>query len=232
MRINDGLEVDVLEIGNGAHMKYKVCKGAKLKVTISSLNKASDCSYQIKLDEYSDVDFAYADFDSGNKNVNFVFDLNGNEAKFNYHVASLVSDANKKIFDISFNHNALGTSSNVDCYGVAENEGSLNFTGVGYIKNGAKRTKCHQNAKIMVFDQKCNCKASPILKIDDNDVEASHSATVGKVNDEHLFYLTSRGISENDAKRLITLGYLNPIIKHFEDEQIAKDIQDAIEGRV
>ena len=52
----------------------------------------------------------------------------------------------------------------------------------------------------MVFDNECVAIAKPILKIDENDIEANHAAVVGKINDEHLFYLTSRGISETEAK--------------------------------
>ena len=48
----------------------------------------------------------------------------------------------------------------------------------------------NKNAKIMVFDKACNAIAKPILKIDENDIAANHAAVVGKVNDEHLFYLT------------------------------------------
>ena len=120
----------------------------------------------------------------------------------------------------------------MDNYGVCEDEASLTLSGVGFIKNGAKKTKAHQTAKIMVFDKNCNAKACPILKIDENDVEASHAATVGKVSEEHLFYLCSRGITKDDAKRLITLGYLNPIIKYFGEDEIASSIENVIQRRV
>ena len=74
----------------------------------------------------------------------------------------------------------------------------------------------------MVFDEKSTGIAKPILKIDENSIEASHAAVVGKINDEHLFYLVSRGLSEAEAKELITLGYLKPILKGFQDEEVAE----------
>ena len=84
----------------------------------------------------------------------------------------------------------------------------------------------------MVFDEASNAIAKPILKIDENDIEASHAAVVGKINDEHLFYLTSRGISEADAKQLITLGYLKPILAGFNDEETRNYISSLIERRM
>ena len=68
--------------------------------------------------------------------------------------------------------------------------------------------------------------------IDENDVEASHAAVVGKINEEHIFYLCSRGLGEEEAKRLITLGYLNPIIAYFDDQRIKEDIANAIIKKV
>ena len=73
---------------------------------------------------------------------------------------------------------------------------------------------------------------SPILKIDENDIEASHAAVVGKINDEHIFYLTSRGLSEEEAKRLITLGYLKPIMTGFADDEMKNEIEALIEGEM
>ena len=120
----------------------------------------------------------------------------------------------------------------MDNYGVVRDDGKLVFSGIGKIANGQHGSKAHQNAKIMVFDKNSIGVAKPILKIDENDIEASHAAIVGKINDEHIFYLTSRGLSEDDAKRLITFGYLKPIIKGFEDEELKEQITNLIEGKM
>ena len=84
----------------------------------------------------------------------------------------------------------------------------------------------------MVFDKASNAVAKPILQIDENDIEASHAAIVGKINDEHLFYLTSRGLTDAEAKELITFGYLKPILNGFDDENIKEEITELIEGRM
>ena len=83
----------------------------------------------------------------------------------------------------------------------------------------------------MVFDPKSDAIAKPILKIDENDIEANHAAAVGKISDEHLFYLTSRGLSIEEAKLIITLGYLKPIFKGF-DEDKAEYMNELIGGRL
>ena len=108
----------------------------------------------------------------------------------------------------------------------------MTFSGVSEIQKGAKKTHTRQVAKIIVFDPKSDGQASPILKIGENDVEASHAAVVGRLSEEHLFYLESRGVDETMAKRLITLGYLKPIEAYFSDPKIVEQIDNAIEGGI
>ncbi len=226
--------VQVLENGNklSRKIKYILKEGSKLKLTICSLDNASDNNYEFSLEAFCHVEAAYADFDKGNKKCLFNFSLNGENASVNWHLASLTSGTDKKEFDVSFTHNVSHTTAMMNNYGVCENNSTLIFSGIGHIKKDSKGAKTHQNAKIMVFDKNCTAKALPILKIDENDVEASHAACVGKVSDEHLFYLMSRGLSNEEAKRIITLGYLNPIIKYFDDENISSAIANAIERRI
>ena len=71
-----------------------------------------------------------------------------------------------------------------------------------------------------------------ILDIDEYDVLASHSAAVGKVNDEHMYYLCSRCLSEEVAREFITMGYLLPVLNYFVDEDIKKKAQMTLERRV
>jgi Fe-S cluster assembly protein SufD len=71
-----------------------------------------------------------------------------------------------------------------------------------------------------------------LLYIDEYDVLASHSAAVGKVNDEHMYYLCSRGLSEEQARGFITRGYLLPVLSYFLDESIKEKAAMTLERRV
>ena len=62
-------------------------------------------------------------------------------------------------------------------------------------------------------------------------MSASHAAIVGKLNEDHMFYLMSRGLDSKEARRLITLGYLKPIETYF-DEADRSRIDEAIEGGI
>lgn len=158
-----------------------------------------------------------ADFSNGEAKMNAKILLNEEGANATWDLASLATKKDKKQFDISFIHNKGNTKADMNNYGVALNASRLVFSGINHIKEKAKKSNTNQNAKIIVFDKDASGKANPILRIDENDVLASHAAVVGRLNDEHLFYLKSRGLTEEEAKALIVSGYLKPIAKNFDD---------------
>ena len=230
---NEYLKVKILinEFEN-KNVKFVLKNNAFLKLNFLSLTQSACGNYLFDLEESSNAFVAMADLVKGNVDFNATFNLLGDNANSEWHLASLGADNDKKVFNINFNHVAKNTTGVMSNYGVVEDESMMHFKGISHIKNGSIKSKTHQSAKIMVFDPKCHAKANPILKIDENDIEASHAAIVGKVNDEHMFYLCSRGISENDAKQLITLGYLKPITNYFEEQKYVQEIVDGIEKRL
>jgi Fe-S cluster assembly protein SufD len=213
-------------------LKFLVKSGATLDLALASFDSFNKVNLDVELDEGASFTGAFADFTVGENHSVVTINLNGRQASATWHLASLAKDDDKKSFTVYINHNAKETYSNSMNYGVCENRASLDFLGASDIKKNSSKCKAYQAAKIMVFDPECKAKASPILGIGNNDVEAAHSAVCGQINGEHIYYLTSRGISEKDAKRLITLGYLNPIIKYFEkDEDTVTLIKNKIEER-
>ncbi len=214
--------------------KITINVGDYCNLTISFLAKENIDGVDIIINEKgnSHVEAFLADFSTGKENFKFIGNLLDRESTLNWHLASLSASGDNKNFDISVNHNSPETYAKMDNYGVCKDDGKLVFAGISQIYNGSKGSKTHQNSKIMVFNALSNGIAKPILKIDENDIEASHAAVVGKINDEHLFYLTSRGLSEAAAKELITYGYLKPIMNGFIEEQIKEEIASLIERRM
>lgn len=226
--------VDLLEIltDKSTDVVFSIKPNAHLSWGIVDFASEKASKIQGVLESGATLKVAYADFSQGDLSLDATISLRGDGSYVDWHLASLSAKKNVKNVSVSFNHLGKDTYAMMNNYGVAEDSASLVFSGTSHIFNGSHHSKTHQNAKIMVFDPNCLAKANPVLKIDENDIEASHSASVGKVNDDHLFYLCSRGLSNDEAKRLITLGYLNPIISHFQDVSIREQIAKEIELRV
>ena len=232
--IPDDTRINILYLSLPKEKDHTIEIGKNCEVVVSFLAKENVDGYKIVINirENSVVEGFFADFTSYKEVVSVTANLLEKNATMNWHLASLTAGKDNKTFDISVNHSSPSTFAKMENYGVCKDDAKLVFSGVSIINNGCKGSKTHQNSKIMVFDKKSIGIAKPILKIDENDIEASHAAVVGKINDDHLFYLTSRGLSKSEAKELITYGYLKPIITGFIEEELKEEISSLIEGRM
>lgn len=215
-----------------ASFTYKVKEGETLHLSLASFKDFGDSTINIDVGSNGSIEGGFADFSHGNGRFILNVHLRGEGAKCHWSLACLDNGTSEKTFETSVYHDAPHTEALISNYGIARDQGKLVFAGVSEIKKGSIKTKTRQESKIIVFDQGAIGRASPILRIGDNDVDASHAAVVGRLNQDHLFYLESRGVSEEEAKRLITLGYLRPIEGFFIDKDLVAKIEDAIQGGI
>jgi Fe-S cluster assembly protein SufD len=215
-----------------ASLSLKVAANTSLKLCLAAFKPLQNTKIDVEVDEGGTFEGAFADFSPSQYTFTLNVYLKGSHSSCDWHLAAIADKNDNKRYDTSVFHakeESFGLMSN---YGIAEGESKLVFAGISEIEKGAKKTHTRQVAKIIVFDPKADGQASPILKIGENDVEASHAAVVGRLSEEHLFYLESRGVDEAMAKRLITLGYLKPIELQFDSEALRQKIDDAIEGGI
>ncbi|MNT88930.1 FeS cluster assembly protein SufD [compost metagenome] len=83
-----------------------------------------------------------------------------------------------------------------------------------------------------MLSPKARGDANPILLIDEDDVTAGHAASVGQVNAEQIYYLMSRGISRDQAERLIIYGFLAPVVSDIPLEQLQNQLQSLVERKL
>ena len=186
---------------------------------------------EIHVGKDATLDLCLADFSSTSSETSFEIVLEEG-ASAEVHVGVLGKVEARKHYVPNVIHHGSHSTALVSCHGIATGKSFVSFTGASAIEKGSKGSDTRQEAKVILFDRDSKGNASPILKIGENDIKASHGASVGRLNDLHLFYLESRGLSEEEAKRLITLGYLKPIAFRFQDESLKERLIEAIEGGI
>lgn len=112
-------------------------------------------------------------------------------------------------------HLAPNTSSNILSKGISHDGGKSVYRGLVEIKSGAKNTKSSVACDGLMLDNKSLSGTIPTMNVNENDVEVAHEAAIGKVGEDDLFYLMSRGISEADAIKMIVSGFIEPIVKEL-----------------
>lgn len=217
----------VVELDEFSSLNIEVLNGSNLTLKLANFSNLENLNFSAKVGKNSTLAVIFADFAQSNISFKSQVNLVEEGASCYWHLATLSNSNFKKVFDVSFNHEVGKTVALMDNYGVAKDKSNIVFSGCNHILNGAKQSNTKQNAKIIVFDKEANGTASPILKIDENDVQASHGAVVGQLNSDHMFYLMSRGLTKEEARMIITLGYLKPISIKFS-EKIQQRIEDVI----
>ncbi len=138
------------------------------------------------------------------------------------------------LFDIKQNiiHNAKSTVSKINNSLISHSNSELYYSVSGRIYKGNEFSSCKQNNKGIILDEFGVIKVEPKLYIDEYNVDASHGAAIGQIDDEQMYYLLSRGLNESEAKNLIISGYTKPFINSIEDEDIRLLIERQILKRI
>jgi len=122
---------------------------------------------------------------------------------------------------IVVDHHVGKTFGRVMVRGVASNGARIQVEGMIKIDKEANGVDDFLEMRLLLLDSKSQAVAEPKLEIEANEVKASHAATVGKIDEEELFYLTSRGIDRTKSEELIVGGFLDQVLSRMDDQVLA-----------
>lgn len=172
----------------------------------------------------------YGELSKGAHVKNTNFQLDGEHSHLDVRGASIAFG--KLEWHMNAIHRAKDTYAMLKNYGIVFSDGNLTFEVLGDIGKGFRRSKTHQETRVMNMDTKVRARVFPKLVIDENDVEASHAASVGQPDPEAIYYMRSRGLSLKETLQQMTLGYLLPIVDVIEDKLIKEQLSDTIYNKV
>ena len=141
--------------------------------------------------------------------------LNGDGSKTEYTGISFAGHNQNLDTGFKVIHNAPNTSSVVNSKSISKNGGVCTYRALVRVNENAKNSKCSVSCESLMLDDISRSDTIPVNDIRNDDVEFSHEAKIGKISDKTLFYLMSRGISEEDAKAMIVRGFAYPISKEL-----------------
>lgn len=110
-------------------------------------------------------------------------------------------------------HHAPNTYGNTYVKGALQDEAKADLSGMIKINKGAHGSNDLLTEKILLLSPKTRAQAEPMLEIDADEVKATHAATISRLNQDHLYYLQTRGLNQIQAEKLIVDGFLQEILK-------------------
>ncbi len=132
-------------------------------------------------------------------------------------------------------HLAANTSSKITSKSISKGGGRTSYRGLLKVYKGKGNVKSNVVCDALLLDPESRSDTYPYIEIDDEDVTIGHEASVSKVGEEQLFYLMSRGLSEEDATTMVVSGFIEPLVKELPMEyavEMNRLIQLQMEGSV
>jgi len=112
-------------------------------------------------------------------------------------------------------HFAPNTTSRITSKSVSKDGGRTTYRGLLHVAEGCKNVKSHVTCDALILDEKSASDTVPYMEVNEKNVNIEHEATVGKIGEEQLFYLMSRGLSDDQAKTMIVSGFMEPFTKEL-----------------
>ena len=215
----------------------EVVAGENSYVQFGNLQDLDESTYvygrrEAAVDSYGTVDWIECNLGSRLTKSSVESHLDGNAAETKmvgafYGHADQHFDVNARVW-----HNAEHTTADLVTRGVVDDDARSVYEGVQHVGSGAWDTNSYQRENTLMLSDESEADAAPKLIINNHDTEASHSATVGQVSEEDLFYMTSRGVGDGRAQNMLVEGFYVPVFEEIEVEELRSDLRDRIRERL
>lgn len=204
---------------------YFLAKGAKLRV--NAFNKSNSPSYRRSdffVSDFAEICDVYIEAGSAQTRVERNFRILGENVKCDSAIltksdGSITHDVRtKQVHSVGKSH------SNILVKSIIAGESKLAFMGLIDVCEAAQKTETYQSCRALLLSKKAKAQASPILEIMANDVSCSHGCAVARPDNEQIFYMKSRGLSEHEAQSLLINGFANEVVERISNSEFKSEV--------
>ncbi|MGK2230174.1 MAG: Fe-S cluster assembly protein SufD, partial [Methanobacteriota archaeon] len=129
-------------------------------------------------------------------------------------------------------HDAPNTTCDMFTRGVLDDRAVSAYEGTINVTKPAYEVDAYQTENVLLVSEKAEADASPRLEIDNHNVKCSHAATMGRIDDEEMFYMGSRGVDEEEARSLIIEGYFEPVFGELPFPELEEEFRELIHEKM
>lgn len=214
------LKVDLRE-DTKLNFNISIYENIKANINILTSGNSGKIQYKYNLDKESECNiFKFQNINTIKEMI--IVNLNGYKSSIDYNFKTISN--NKETYDYHIFHNCSNTYSLIKNNGVCISDGLITYQVSSFVPKDINDCVVKQNSRIInLTDNKCEIR--PNLYIDNKNVEAFHSALIGKFSDEEMFYMQSRGLDKKTAENLLIRGFLTSDIGNTDMiDEVEKNI--------
>ena len=210
--------------------EINVHNGAKVRLVQVFENETGAVSeVAAKVDENAVFELVQV-YLGGKKTVSEIkTELAGRSAAFTADIGYRLTGEDKLDINLIAEHFGKKSTSEITVNGVLEDTAEKTFKGTIDFKTGAKAAKGGEKENVLLLDSRVKNRTVPLILCAEEDVEGSHGASIGKLDENHIFYMKSRGISEEKIYELAARSRLMQVISKIGDDQTKARISEALQ---
>lgn len=163
---------------------------------------------------------------------NFTVNFNREYGKADLNGLYLMDKQQSTQTTVNVYHKKGNCQSNQLFKGILDDSAKADFVGHVFVDYDASGTEAFQSSKNMLLTDKAKVNTRPFLEIYNDDVKCSHGATIGQLDDQALFYLSSRGIALRSAKLLLMYAFCQDVLSKSDIEELKESLGDLIKRRL
>lgn len=224
------LTVVYRQAGEG-QVQVKVEKGGFLKLTTVQLlpvDAQGASSVQVELADTAELEAVAVEAGSAKFLAKMEVNLAGNESKANVYVLYFGHGASQLDMNYVLVQQGRSTEANLHVYGALLGEANKIFRGTLDFRHGSKGSKGYEKEEVVVLSSKVRNRSVPLMLSAEDAVEGHHAVSIGKIDENKLFYLMSRGLDMQEARRLVVEAAFNPVLDRIEDKDLYQELDEYI----
>ncbi|AXR78797.1 Fe-S cluster assembly protein SufD [Natrarchaeobaculum sulfurireducens] len=215
----------------------EVVAGENSNVQYGSLQNLSEEAYNFSYkrgdaDTYATINWIEVNLGTQLTKSSVSTELNGDSSETQIVGAFYGHDDQHFDLDAKVWHRAEHTTADLVTRGVTDDVARSVYEGVQDVGRDAWDTSSYQRENTLMLSDESEADASPKLIINNHDTEASHSATVGQIDQEDLFYMTSRGIDPRSARNMLVEGFFVPVLEEVAVDELREDLEELVAARL
>ena len=156
--------------------------------------------------------------------------LSGNQSDLETDIGYLAGGDSRVDMNLVAYHTGKKTNSRMDAAGVLRDRATKIFRGTIDFRKGCVGSVGNEKEDVLLLDETVVNQTIPLILCNEEDVEGNHGATIGKLDEELLFYLESRGIAEEDVYAMMAKARINAMRSKISDEETRRKVQEYLEG--
>lgn len=199
----------------------------KTQIVIDKIGVKKNVDLSVKKD--TSLVYILLGFKSGDKNI--TVNLNGENADAKI-LGAIMGEKGKITINTFQHHRAPNTKSDLLIKGVFAGHAKYDYEGLIKIDPKAQKSNAYQKNNNLLLSDKAHVDTSPKLEILADDVRCTHGATVGRMDEEELFYLMSRGIPKKEAEKLVISGFLKSVVSDLTDQKVKEKIEKMLDKEI